>query len=213
MKLSRRVKGILTLLRTGLRPHVGRTYNLQEHFAHMTRRHAAAALLLFALLSPNAAAPRARQTTPAQPAPTQPTPDVIERIKDEGLNRSEVMRTLEYLTDVIGPRLTGSPSLKRANEWTRDRLAAWGLQNAHLEPWGPFGRGWTLKRFSAEAVEPQAFPLLAYPRAWSPGLDAPLTADLVVVEAKTEEELLKYKGQLAGKFVLAGAERELKPLI
>jgi hypothetical protein len=188
----------------------------------MTSRHAAAALLLFALLSPNAAALRAQQATPAtpQPAPTQsqprpqpsPSPDAIDRIKDEGLNRSEVMRTLEYLTDVIGPRLTGSPSLKRANEWTRDRLTAWGLQNAHLEPWGPFGRGWTLKRFSAEAVEPQAFPLLAYPRAWSPGLDAPLTADLVVVDAKTDEELQKYKGQLRGKIVLAGAERQPKPL-
>jgi hypothetical protein len=187
----------------------------------MTRRHAAAALLFFALLSPNATALRAQQTTPAptQPLPTQsqpqpqptPTPDVIERIKDEGINRSEVMRTLEYLTDVIGPRLTGSPALKRANEWTRDRLTSWGLQNAHLEPWGPFGRGWTLKRFSAEAVEPQAFPLLAYPRAWSPGLDAPLTADLVIVEAKNEEELQKYKGRLAGKIVLAGTERQLRP--
>src|ERR687889_614220 len=103
----------------------------------MTRRHAAAALLLFALLSPNAAAPRAQQTPPAparsqaQPQ-AQPTPDVIERIKDEGLNRSEVMRTLESLTDVIGPRLTGSPALKRANNWTRDKLTSWGLADAHL---------------------------------------------------------------------------------
>ncbi|HEX8117808.1 MAG TPA: hypothetical protein VF521_11100, partial [Pyrinomonadaceae bacterium] len=178
----------------------------------MTRRHAAAALLLFALLSPHALVTRAQQTTPAptQAAP-QPTPDAVERIKDEGLNRSEVMQTLEYLTDVIGPRLTGSPALRRANAWTRDRLTAWGLSNAHLEPWGPFGRGWTLKRFSAEAVEPVAFPLLAYPRAWSPGLDAPLTADLVVVDAKDEQELQKYKGQLRGKIVLAGAERQLRP--
>src|SRR5215216_6004765 len=123
----------------------------------MTRRQAAAALLLFALLSPSVTVLRAQQATPAQtqPQPT-PTPDVVERIKDEGLNRSEVMRTLEYLTDVIGPRLTGSPALRRANEWTRDRLTQWGLQNAHLEAWGPFGRGWTLKRFSAEAIEPQA---------------------------------------------------------
>ena len=173
----------------------------------MTRRHAAAALLLFALLSPHAAALRA-QTQAPQP---QPVPDAVERIKDEGLNRSQLMQTLEYLTDVIGPRLTGSPALKRANEWTRDRLTQWGLQNAHLEPWGPFGRGWTLKRFSAEVVEPQAFPLLAYPRAWSPGLDAPLTADLVVVDAKNEEELQKLKGQLRGKIVLAGTERQLKP--
>jgi hypothetical protein len=187
----------------------------------MTRRHAASALLLFALLSPNVSVGRARQTTPtttqtptAQPAQTPaptPTPDVIERIKDEGLNRSQVMRTLEYLTDVLGPRLTGSPALKRANNWTRDKLTEWGLQNAHLEAWGPFGRGWTLKRFSAEVVEPQAFPLLSYPRAWSPGLDAPLTADLVLVDAKTEEDLQKYKGQLRGKIVLVGTERELKP--
>jgi carboxypeptidase Q len=182
----------------------------------MTRRKAAAALLLFTLLAPNASALRAQQpaatptTPPAQAQPT-PTPDVIERIKEEGTKRSEVMRTLAHLTERIGPRLTGSPGLKRANEWTRDRLTEWGLQNAHLEPWGPFGRGWTLKRFSAEVVEPLSFPLLAYPRAWSPGLDAPLTADLVVVEAKNEEELQKYKGQLTGKFVLAGTERELKP--
>jgi carboxypeptidase Q len=180
----------------------------------MTRRNAAAALLLFALLSPYAPRPRAQQPAPTpQPAQAQPTPtpDVIDRIKDEGLKRSEVMRTLEHLTEHIGPRLTGSPALRRANEWTRDRLTEWGLVNAKLEPWGPFGRGWTLKRFSAEAVEPQAFPLLAYPRAWSPGLDAPLTADLVLVEAKNEEELQKYKGQLRGKIVLAGAERALKP--
>src|SRR5918999_6603058 len=108
-------------------------------------------------------------------------------------------------------RRHAAAALRRANEWTRDRLTEWGLQNAHLEPWGPFGRGWTLRRFSAEAVEPQAFPLVAYPRAWSPGLDAPLTADLVVVDAKTEGELQKYKGQLRGKIVLAGAERQLRP--
>jgi carboxypeptidase Q len=182
----------------------------------MTRRNAAAALLLFALLSPYALRAQQPAATPAPTTPTAqaqptPTPDVIERIKEEGLKRSEVMRTLAHLTERIGPRLTGSPALRRANEWTRERLTQWGLQNAHLEPWGPFGRGWTLRRFSAEAVEPLAFPLLAYPRAWSPGLDAPLTADLVVVEAKNEEELQKYKGQLRGKFVLAGTERELKP--
>ena len=183
----------------------------------MFRRNAAAALLLFALLSQNFSATRAQQPTPApatpqaQPAPAAPTPDIIERIKDEGINRSQVMQTVEYLTDVIGPRLTGSPALRRANNWTKDRLTEWGLANAHLEPWGPFGRGWTLKRFSAEVVEPQAFPLLAYPRAWSPGLDAPLTADVVLVDAKNEEELQKYKGQLQGKIVLAGTVRELKP--
>src|SRR5918998_6764144 len=166
------------------------------------------ALLLFSLLFTNLPA-AAQQTTTPQPAqPSTPGPQVrvvqqgqagpqadptpdpnhpVRRIRDEGLNRSQVMETLMYLTDVIGPRLTGSPQMKRANEWTRDRLAAWGLQNAKTGPWGPFGRGWSLKRFSAEVVEPQAFPLLAYPRAWSPGLDAPLTSEVVLVEATKEE--------------------------
>lgn len=187
----------------------------------MPRRHAAVALLLSALLSPGLT-PRARQQQPPPPAPRRPAapapspsaspaPDAVERIKDEGLNRSQIMQTISYLTDVIGPRLTGSPALRRANEWTRGRLAGWGLQNAHLEAWGPFGRGWTLRRFSAEVTGPQSFPLLAAPRAWTPGLEAPLTAEVVLVEASNEEELQKYKGQLGGKAVLAGATRELRP--
>lgn len=168
----------------------------------MTRRNVAAALLLFALLTNTF-------TVAAQTA--QPTPDAVERIKDEGVNRSRLMETVEYITDVIGPRLTGSPALRRANEWTRERLTQYGLVNSHLEPWGPFGRGWTLKRFSAEVVAPQAFPLLAYPRAWSPGLDAPLTSDVVLVDANNDAELQKYKGTLRGKIVLAGEVRELRP--
>ena len=95
----------------------------------------------------------------------QPNTDAIERIKDEGLNRSELIKTLTYLTDVIGPRLTNSPNYRRASVWTRDQLTSWGLKNAHLEPFGPFGRGWELKRFSAQVIEPQAIPLIAYPLA------------------------------------------------
>ena len=182
----------------------------------MSRRRAAPALLLL-LFMPFAPPPAARSQTPA-PSPTPPVApapgpaaDAVERIKDEGLNRSQVMKTIWYLTDVTGPRLTGSPALKRANEWTRERLADWGLQNARLEAWGPFGRGWTLRRFSAEVTAPQSFPVLAAPRAWSPGLDGPLTSEVVLVDAENEEALLKYKGRLRGKIVLAGALRELRP--
>jgi hypothetical protein len=126
-------------------------------------------------------------------ASTAPT-DVLARIRDEGMNRSQVPQTLSYLTDVIGPRLTGSPNLRRANEWTRDRLASWGLVNAHLEAWGPFGRGWSLKRFSAQIVEPQDIPLIAFPKAWTPGFDKPITADVVYVHATTESDLSQYRG-------------------
>lgn len=95
-------------------------------------------------------------------------------IRDEGFNGSKVMETLAQLTDVLGPRLTGSPAAKRANEWTRDQRAAWGLVNAHLESFGPFGRGWSLERVSVQAISPFTGPLIALPKAWTPGTESPV---------------------------------------
>ena len=196
----------------------------------MIRRQFAALLLLFTLVVPYAAF--AQQ-------PQQPAEDpMITKIKDEGMNRSQVMQTLSYLTDVIGERLTASPNAKRANEWTRDTMTKWGLQNAHLEAWGPFGRGWTLKHFSAQVIAPQDLPLIAYPKAWSPSVKvmsempsmpaakgkkpaAPMaapapsstvTADVVFLDAKTEADLDKYKGTLKGKIVLVSQPVEVKAL-
>src|SRR5881394_1403705 len=196
----------------------------------MIRRQFAALLLLFTLVVP--------YTAFAQ-QPQQPAEDpMIAKIKDEGMNHSQVMQTLSYLTDVIGPRLTASPGMKRSNEWTRDTLAKWGLQNAHLEAWGPFGRGWSLKRFSAQISSPQDIPLIAYPKAWSPSVKvmpempaipatrrrnatlstAPppvsntVTADVVFMDAKTESDLDKYKGQLKGKIVLLSQPVEVKAM-
>lgn len=183
----------------------------------MLRRVSAAMLLFIFLISPSASfaqqpspspSPQASPVSSQTPA-TDPN-DPIERIKDEGMNRSQVMQTLSYLSDVIGPRLTASPGMKRSNEWTRDQLTKWGLENAHLEPWGPFGRGWTLKRFSAQVVDPQAIPLIAYPKAWSPSTGGPITAEVVYVDAKDEAELLKLKGKLKGAIVLTGKIREVK---
>ncbi len=138
------------------------------------------------------------------------TNDVIARIRDEGMNHSRVMETLSTLSDVIGPRLTGSPNLKRANEWTRDELQRFGLTNAHLEAWGPFGRGWSLKRFSAQVVEPQTIPVIGYPNAWSPGFDRPLVAEVAYFEGGTND-METLKGKLGGKIVLNGATREVRP--
>ena len=167
------------------------------------RRATALVLLLILLVSP--------VTLLAQqaPAPAPDPNDPVQKIKDEGMKNSQVMQTLSYLSDVIGPRLTASPGMKRANEWTRDQLTKWGLQNAHLEAWGPFGRGWTLKRFSAQVTEPTAFPVIAYPKAWSPGLTAPVTTDVVYIDAKTEADLDKYKGKLNGKIVFTAPLREV----
>ena len=108
---------------------------------------------------------------------------------------------------MIGPRLTGSPNLARANAWTRDTLTGWGLKNAQLEAWGPFGRGWSLERFSAQVIEPQSIPLIATPKAWTPGFSEPVTAEVVLLEAKSEADLEKYRGQLKGKILLASAVR------
>src|SRR2546423_3091883 len=172
----------------------------------MIRRQFAALLLLFALLVPFATF--AQQPQGPQQPQLDPN-DPIAKIRDEGLNRSQAMQTLSYLSDVIGPRLTASPGMKRANEWTRDQLTKWGLQNAHLEPWGPFGRGWSLKRFSAQVTEPLTIPLIAYPKAWSPGLATPLTAEVVYVDARSEADLEKFKGKLNGKIVLTAPMREV----
>ena len=180
----------------------------------MFRRRFAVALLVCSLLVPVFAVGQQPAPTPApsaQDKPAQEDPnDPIVRIKDEGMKRSQVMQTLEYLTDVIGPRLTASPGMRRANEWTRDRLTQWGLENARLEAWGPFGRGWTLKRFSAQVTEPQTIPLIAYPKAWSPGTKGQLSADVVYLDAKDEAGLEKYRGKLKGAVVLMTGPRELR---
>jgi hypothetical protein len=141
---------------------------------------------------------------------TDASSKIMDQIREEGLDRSQVMQTLSYLSDVIGPRLTGSPNLKRANNWTRDKLTSWGLTNAHLEAWGPFGTGWSLKRFSLQVVEPQTIPLAAYPKAWSPGLAQPIVADVVYLDAQDDAGLEKFKGKLKGAVVLTGGIREVR---
>lgn len=186
----------------------------------MLRRTSTFVLLSIFIVSPIltfAQQPAPTTSSPATiPAPAQarnPTADAndpIERIKDEGLNRSQVMQTLSYLSDVIGPRLTASPGMKRANVWTRDQLTQWGLENAHLEAWGPFGRGWTLKRFSAQVSEPLDIPLIAYPKAWSPGTNGPFTGPVVYFDAKDEADLQRFKGKLKGAIVLTSTMRDVK---
>ena len=134
-------------------------------------------------------------------------------IRDEALNRSQLVETVSYLTDVVGPRLTGSPGLLRGEEYARDRLRAVGLTNAHLESWGPFGRGWTMERFSAAMVSPDFAPLIAYPKAWSPGTNGVIRAETVFFDVKTPADLDTYRGKLRGKFVLWSAARQIEPVV
>ena len=138
----------------------------------------------------------------AAQAPSQSDLYAIYQIKDEGFNRSQVMEIESYLTDVYGPRLTNSPNIKAAAEWTTGKLKEWQLVNVHLEPWGPFGRGWSNERFSAQVISPRPFPLIGYAKAWTPGTNGPLTAEAFLAPIAKEEDTAKFKGQLKGKFVL-----------
>jgi carboxypeptidase Q len=128
--------------------------------------------------------------------------DAVNRIRDTALNHSQIMDMVGYLTDVTGPRLTGSPNLKRAEEYARDRLRDWGVANAHLESWGPFGRGWSLEGFTANMSSPSFSPLIAYSKAWSPGTNGTVREEVVFLDVKTPADIDRYKGKLKGKIVL-----------
>jgi len=114
------------------------------------------------------------------------------------------------MTDVCGQRLTGSPEYKRAADWAVEKLTAIGVENVHLEAWGPFGRGWSLKRFYAQVDQPTVFPIIAYPKAWSPGTRGTLDAEVVYLDAKKDSTLESYRGKLRNKIVLLSDPRELK---
>lgn len=129
---------------------------------------------------------------------------VVAQIKSEAFQRSEVMDTLSWLSDVYGPRLTGSPTLRQAGEWARDQLTRWGMDKAALEPDGATSRGWSVDRFSIEMTEPQYMRITGYPRAWSPALAAPLIGTPVVVEVKSKDDFEKYRGKLRGAIVMNG---------
>jgi len=88
-------------------------------------------------------------------------------IRKHGLEQSQVMEIASWMTDVYGPRLTGSPMLDKATDWAVETLNAWKMENVHAEEWGPFGRGWELEHFERHAAEPSYFPVLGYPKAWS----------------------------------------------
>ena len=128
---------------------------------------------------------------------------MVGKIKTEGFNNSQVMDIVSFLTDVHGPRLTGSPNMKAAGEWARDKLKEWGLVNAQLESWGAFGRGWAVEKFSLEMLEPQYAPLIAHPEAWTPGTEGTMTGTPVYAKIESEADLEKYKGKLRGAIVLA----------
>ena len=127
--------------------------------------------------------------------------DAVARIKEEGLQRSQVMDTLWYLTDVHGPRLTNSPGMRAAAVWAEGRLRDWGVASVREEPFR-FGRGWSNEKLTANVLTPRPFPLIAAPRAWTPGTKGAVTAEVVVTAIRAEADFATWTGKLGGKVVL-----------
>jgi carboxypeptidase Q len=123
------------------------------------------------------------------------------KIRVEGLEHSQAMPVFETLTIEIGPRLTGSPAFKRAIDFARDRLQAYGLANVHLEPW-KFGRGWTLEHLTVEMVEPRYMPLIGYAEGWSPSTAGDLVAAPLFLGGKTPEQIEAVRASIKGAIVM-----------
>jgi len=137
---------------------------------------------------------------------------MIAKLRSESDARSRVLESYRMLTDVIGPRLTGTPGFKRSVDWTRDRLSEWGMSNVKVESW-PFGRGWTLEKLTLEMTEPRYFPLEGYPEAWTPSTKGVLSATPIYVGDKTADQIKAMGPQLRGAIVLAQPPQEGELLI
>jgi carboxypeptidase Q len=144
-------------------------------------------------------------------AADNPDLQVVSRIRQEGFRNSKVMEYAQALTDTIGGRLTGSPNMKKANEWTRDTLAGMGLANARMEPY-TFGRGWTSDYAMVRMLAPDVQQLYAIGLAWSPPTNGVIRGKVVKAKLETKEDLEKNKGKLAGAIVMTAEPREMKPL-
>jgi carboxypeptidase Q len=167
----------------------------------MTLRLPAVILTAAVLAALPASAQRAEQLDTA----------TIQRIRDEGLNRSQVMDHIGWLSDVYGPRLTGSPQIAQAGDWALKMFAEWGLSNPRKETW-EFGRGWSLVRFSGHMIEPQVQPLIGSVPPWTPGTSGTITAEVVRVEIASEADFERYRGKLRGAIVLTQPAREVRML-
>jgi carboxypeptidase Q len=152
-------------------------------------------------------------TAPRAQAPQETiNRDVYFKIRSEAAERSQILHTLHMLTDVYGPRLTGSPNLKAASDWVVKRTTEWGLKNAHLEPWD-FGKpGWANERTSAFLIAPTKDSLVVEALAWTPGTNGAVTAAAVQVEPPSRatkvqlaEYLEKVRGTVKGRIVFVGA--------
>lgn len=136
---------------------------------------------------------------------------LVSRIWQEEINHSQVMGIISYLSDVIGPRIPGSPEIQRAYEWTAEKFKEWGMSNVAVEPCGEFGPGWSNKFISVHLVSPSYQPIIAYPVPWTKGTEGKIKGQPIHVQIETKEDFAKYRGKLAGAIVLTKPPRETPP--
>jgi len=148
----------------------------------------------------------------AQPAMESLDLAMYQSIREEAIQHTHVMEYASGLMDGIGPRLTGSPNLKRANEWTRDQFTAMGCANAHLEDWGEFGMGWQQLNTWMRMTSPDSAVFIAQAAPWSPATKGAITGLAVWVDIKDEKDFERYKGKLGLKIVFWGEMRDVKPV-
>jgi len=170
-----------------------------RHHIHLT-----ASLLLFAVAA-------SVMPTAAQVAQEAVDLRIVEQIREEGLERSQIEPLARHLTEVIGPRLTGSPGMKKANEWTAQTFKEWGLTNVEIEPWGEFGLGWQHEDYKGRILTPFVQPLHGQPMAWTGSTDGLVRGPAVVARVEDEAGLASLEGRLAGAFLLIDAPEEVVP--
>ncbi len=189
-------------------------------FRDLLRMQFALLLCLIVPLSISAADPNKDKAAaqPERPSYEQPQPEkenldytMYQRIREEGIGHSHVMDYASALMDGIGPRLTGSPNLRKANEWTRDQFSAMGCSNAHLEDWGEFGMGWQQLNTWVRMTSPDNAVFIAQAAPWSPSSNGSVTGQAIWVHIKDDKDFDNYKGKVAGKIVLLGDMRDVNP--
>ena len=136
---------------------------------------------------------------------------VIDLIREEGLERSQMDQMALYLTDVIGPRLTASPGIHRAREWLSGKMTEFGLQNVNIEAYGEFGQGWSREEYHGRILTPYVQPLHAQPAAWTGSTQGTVSGPVLIIKAETAADLEQYRGQLANAWVLLDSAVDIDP--
>jgi hypothetical protein len=136
--------------------------------------------------------------------------NMMAKIREEGLNHSRVMEVVFNLTDVNGPRLMQSPGYFKAANWAKGQLSSWGLENAKLEGWGYWGKGWELEKYYLAMTSPYYKPIVGFPKTFSSGTNGPMHAEVILISVQDSSELSAYSGKLRDKILIIERPDTLK---